>query len=156
MYYKINFRTGNFDPAPDKQANQWEHHHKWKNLNTKTIINFNFKKECPSTPPTDSSQKNEEIDASSESDSFIPGRPNPYAKTSGSDNTVLIAAVSSALGVVVVAVVVVMVVRKEKVRQEAKKRETVDINPMYGDNYYDYQDRNYDDGEVEYYEGNED
>ena len=63
---------------------------------------------------------------------------------------------SSAVAVVVVAVVVVMVVRKVRARQEAKKRETVDLNPVYGDNYYDYQDRNYDDGEVEDYEGNED
>ena len=123
-------------------------------------MNFNFQKECP--PSDKTTEEDGENDGSTESDSsenkrpFIPGHPNPNAKTSGSDNTVLIAAVSSAVAVVVVAVVVVMVVRKVRARQEAKKRETVDLNPMYGDNYYDYQDRNYDDGEVEYYEGNED
>ena len=149
-----------YDSAPDILNNngRWSHKSttKWRNRDIGKTVYLKFKRECPQTYDT---QESGETDGSSERDSskedFIPGHPNPNVKTSGSDRTVLIAAVSSTLAVVVVAVVVVMVVRKVRARQEAKKRETVDLNPMYGDNYYDYQDRNYDDGEVEYYEGNE-
>ena len=96
-----NFRDGkNWDTAPDLISNQWSHHTRWAIVGKSKTVNLSFKKECQST--YDISQNSEETDKPTEDDSskddeedFIPGLPNPYAKSSGSNNTVLIAAVSS-------------------------------------------------------------